>query len=157
MLADTDDEVERFEPLKLARPALANYLDLDASDVAEQQGRSLGEVASDGTPEERPEIRGVIYDMSGLRRANEECHRAGQALSQTAALDNLLKAHKKAFDEGPALDEVEQLAVLFKAVELARQAAPDNTLNFDLALGYIAGSVAGANGAGRAKALADTL
>lgn len=73
------------------------------------------------------------------------------------ALEKLLQAHRAAFDEDPALDEVEQLAVLYKAVELARQAAPDSALDFDLAVGFIAGLVAGVNGAGRAKTLAGTL
>lgn len=51
----------------------------------------------------------------------------------------LLKAHGKAFDEDLAIDEVDQLTVFYKAAELARQAAPDSTLGFDLAIGYIAG------------------
>lgn len=73
------------------------------------------------------------------------------------ALEKLLQAHRKAFEEDRALDEIEQLAVLYKAVELAKQAAPDSTLEFDLAIGFIAGLVAGVKGAGRAKALSETL
>ncbi len=76
----------------------------------------------------------------------------------TPALRRLVDERHEHYADATGVDfDVQQIATILKAAEMATQAAPNHPANFQHAAGYIAGLILDETDYARAKALAATL